>query len=148
MLQRWKPKMRYRNHGLKSSSLVFTIVAALMPPCSFSHEHFEFDRRLLPVARTFIGLSLCSNFAASRGANDKAEIYQTISGKLLKTIKATNWSKEAMPSAMVVVFDELSEHPDRHYTSQLCSTLMSDAQTFISQGMREYGLATNQKNAE
>jgi len=148
MLQHRKLIMRYRNHRLKPSSLVLASVAALTPPCSFGNEHLEFDRRILPVARTFIGLSLCSNFAASHGASDKAETYQTISGRLLETIKSSNWSNEAMPSAMVVVFDELSEHPERQYSGALCSTFRSNAETFISQGMHKQSLATHQKGLE
>ncbi|MBK1850616.1 hypothetical protein FE845_04650 [Marinobacter sp. 1-4A] len=53
-----------------------------------------------------------------------------------------------MPSAMVVVFDELSEHPERQYSGALCSTFRSNAETFISQGMHKQSLATHQKGLE
>lgn len=60
------------------------------------------------MARVFIGLSLCADSSASRGADAGAKDNELINGRLLDAVKLSDWDKEALPSAMVVGFEELS----------------------------------------
>ncbi len=103
---------------------------------SESGEEFHYDKRLLPLVRTYLDLQLCANVADTYDNNQSLWDQYTLRAEALKKYsESLGWTSTDFASAMVIAFEE-KEHLEvkesdtresynrRHYTGDRCEKAM------------------------
>lgn len=104
---------------------------------------FRYDKRLVPVARTYNALQLCSNFAFEFERNETlANRYLNVSQNLYEASEGSGWTPDEFASALVVVQRDMSSMDIRegetlesfsrhHYSGKPCDNAMGRAETYL-----------------
>lgn len=133
--------------GFRPYQLVL-IQACLVSPFAMADvSEFTYNERLVPVARTYQSLQLCSNFAFEFESNETlADRYLNVSQSLYEASEGAGWTPDEFASALVVVqrgmasMDVREEETEesfsrRHYSGEPCEDAQERAQDYLDGGL-------------
>ncbi len=107
------------------------------PSAQASEEEFQYDERLMPLARTYLDLHLCANVAGSYDDDHAvADRYISRARVVSDRAKALSWTSTDFASALVIAFEEKEalevredDTPEsynrRHYSGDRCADALS-----------------------
>lgn len=124
--------------------LFVLLTPCLYSPSGWSEESgFRYEERLIPVARTYNDLQLCSNFAFEFEGNETlADRYLNVSQSLYEASESSGWTPDEFASALVVVQKDMSlmnvregetleRFSRRHYSGAPCEDAVERAEVYL-----------------
>lgn len=132
----------YRSRGILLGAL-----CAMSLMATAEDSDFSYDERLLPVARTFLDLMLCSNVATDYLSDPSlSDKYLEYSTRVEDAAQARGWTKDDLSAALVIAIEEKAslkvkpseseeEFKRRHYSGSSCQKQLEAARTFIHNGV-------------
>lgn len=131
-------------YTLKKSVLI-TLLICTCPLLIAAESATGDDDELLPLARTFLNLHLCADYATQDGKNPaKADEYRQIAWSLYDTIIASGWDEQVFSSSVTDAQeqrslleakgdDTLESFNQRHQSGQACDAAISAARDHMTE---------------